>query len=130
MAKSSAISSPCLARAATSRAEVLERAELGMDRVVPALRRADRIGAADDRPAPARQAVVAALAVRRADRMDRREIEHVEAHVADRGQARDHVVEGAVPRRIVGLRAREHLVPGGEACRLALDLERQRFVPC
>ena len=43
-----------------------------------------------------RQRVVAALAVGPADRMDRREVEHVEAHAPDVGQPRDHVVEGAV----------------------------------
>ena len=42
------------------------------------------------------------------------------------GQARDHVVERAVPRRIAGLRARKQLVPAGELGLRPLDLERQR----
>ena len=93
--------------------EIVERAELRMERVVAALRAADRIGAAGI-VRPGRQRVVAALAVLPADRVDRREVEHVEAHALDVGQAPDHVVEGAVPVRIAALRAREQLVPGGE----------------
>ena len=46
--------------------------------------------------------------------MNRREIEHGEAHVADIGQPVDHVVEGAVTCQIAALRARKHLVPGRE----------------
>ena len=46
MAKSSASSSPCSAAACAQMLEILERAEFRMDRVVAALRRADRVGAA------------------------------------------------------------------------------------
>ena len=92
-----------------------------------ALHAADRVWAAGI-VGTGRQRVVAALAVDPADRVDRREIEHVEAHVADIGQPADHVVEGAVPRRIAALRAREHLVPGGEAGARPID-EHLELVP-
>ena len=74
------------ARRGDQAAKILERAERRMNRVVPAFGAADGIGAAGIVRAGA-SGVVAALAVGRADRMDRREIEHVEAHVADARQA-------------------------------------------
>ncbi len=61
-----------VARGGDERGEILERPELGMDRVVAAVRRADRIGAADVVRLGG-QRVVGALAVGRADRVDRRE---------------------------------------------------------
>ena len=94
----------------------------GMDRVVAAFRAADRIGAAEIARLGA-QRVVAALAVGAADRVDRREIQHVEAHRADRRQPADHVVERAVARRIVRDRAREQLVPTGERRLRPIDIE-------
>ena len=106
-------------------AEILERAELRVDRVVPAFVRADRVGAARV-VGQRRQRVVAPLAVDPADRMDRREIEHVEAHRADRRQARDHVGKRAVAVRIAALATREDLVPARESGRRPLGVERQR----
>ncbi len=91
-----------------------------MDGVVAALLRADGIGAARIvRPGDKR--VVLPLAVRAADRVDRREIKHVEAEVADIGELGDHIVESAVALRIVGHGAREKLVPGAEGGALAVD---------
>ena len=75
--------------------EIVEAAELGMDGVVAAVGRADRIGAARVVRAGG-QRVVLALAEGAADRMDRRKIEDVEAEIAHIGQLGDHVVEGAV----------------------------------
>ena len=78
-----------------------------MDRVVPALLRADRPRAADvARLRPL--GVVAALAVRDADRVDRREVEDVEAELGEARQLLAHALEAAP-------RAREELVPGAEA---------------
>ena len=57
--------------------------------------------------------------------MDGREIEHVEAHVADIGQPADDVVEGAVTAGIVGGGARKQFVPGAEAGGAALDQHGQ-----
>ena len=70
------------AAASTNAPEVLQRAEFGMDRVVAALGRADRPRRADV-GRPGDQRVVAALAVDPADRVDRRQVEHVEAHRRD-----------------------------------------------
>ena len=96
---------------------------------MPALGTADRIWAADIARLGA-QRIVAALAVGRADRMDRREIQHVETHGADRRQTPDHVGERAVARRIVGGGARKHLVPAGEPGLRPIDIERNlRCVP-
>ena len=119
MAKSSAISSPCAWAASTRRRKSLKRAELGMDGVVPALFRTDRVDAADI-AGQRLQRVVLALAVGAPDWVDRREVEHVEAEVLHVRELRDHVVEGAVPLRIARLRAREHLVPGREPRREAV----------
>ena len=116
---------PVLVRCRDEPAEIVERAELRMDRVVPALLAADRVGAAEI-AGRRRQRVVAALAVLLADRMDRREIEDVETHLADIGEAADHVVERAVAVRVAGLRARKQLVPARELGLRPLDLERQR----
>ncbi len=92
---------------------------------MPALGTADGIGTAEIVRLRA-QRVVAALAVGRADRMDRREIQHVEAHRADRRQPRDHIGEGAMPLRIIRGGAGKHLVPACEAGLRTIDIERYR----
>ena len=113
-AKSSATSSPSAAAPRDKAAETGERAELGMDRAVAALGRADRVRAAGI-AGRGREGVVAALAVDAADRMDRRQIDHVEAHRRDLGQPRDAIVEGGALRRGAALAAWKHLVPRGKA---------------
>ncbi len=108
-------------------AEILERPERGMQRVVTAFAAADGVRTADILRR-GDQAVVASLAGGHADRMDGREIKNVEAHVAYAGQALDHIGEGAVARRIVGLGARKKLVPAREARLAPIDVERDRLV--
>ena len=75
------------------------------------------------------ETVVAALAVALADRMDGREVQHVEAHRADGGQTIDHVAERAVMRRgcarCVAERSREQLVPRGEGRGAAFRVDRE-----
>jgi hypothetical protein len=62
--------------------EVVEAAEVGVDRVVPAVGRADAVRRA--RVAlERRERVVAALAVGQADRVDRGQVHDVEAQVRD-----------------------------------------------
>ena len=78
---------PCCRAASTRCPEVVERAELGQHVLVAAFGRADRPGAADV-VGLGHERVVLALAVDAADRMDRRQVEHVEAHRRDVGQAR------------------------------------------
>ena len=108
---------PVLARGRAQRAHVVERAELGVHGVVAALGGADRVrGARVVRPGGER--VVAALAVLAPDRVDRREVEHVEAEVGDRRHLRLDRLQPAPG-------AREQLVPGGEAGAHAVDLDRQ-----
>ncbi len=99
--------------------ERLEVAQVGMDGVVAALLAADR----PRRPGIARargQRVVRALAELVADRVDRRQVDHVEAHRRRRFEPLVRGVEGArlpglgllVELRTLG--AGEELVPGGE----------------
>ncbi len=96
-----------------------------MHRVVPALRGAD--GPRRARVARLRdERVVRTLAVGHADGVDRREVEHVEAHVGHAGEAIDGGAERAADHGPVvaargALRAREELVPGAHAGALALD---------
>lgn len=94
-----------------------------MDRLVAALLAADRIRAAGV-AGLGTQGIVAALAMGAADGVDRREIENVEAHRGDLRQAPDHVVEGTVACRVAAFRAREQLVPTGEARQRSLHLHR------
>ena len=72
-------------------------------------------------PGAATQRVVAALAVRRPDRVDRRQVDDVEAEL---GELRQHLLDALEPSP----RAREELVPGAEPRPQALDvgLERRR----
>ncbi len=101
-------------------ADVLERAELRVDGVVAALGAADRVRrarvlrAGDER-------VVAALAVLDADRVDRRDVEHVEAELREARELGLDVLQAAEG-------AREQLVPGAEAGPDAVDVDRERRV--
>ena len=96
--------------------EVLERAELRMDRGVAALGAADGPGAARI-AGPGGQRVVRALARGAADGMDGRQVDDVEAHAPDLGEPLDAVGEGAVAAGDPALGAREQLVPGREGGR-------------
>ena len=93
---------------ATSALELLERAELRVDRVVAALAPSRSPTGCRGRSALRRQRVVPALAVRAADRVDRRQVDDVEAELGELRQQRAHALEAAP-------RAREELVPGAEA---------------
>ena len=108
-----------LGRGGDQAAKILRRAERRMNRVVPALDATDGIGAAGI-VWPGRKRVVATLAVGRADRMDRREVEDIEAHVADARQGLDDVVERAEG-------ARKELVPARELGLRPLDFHGDRF---
>ena len=104
--------------------KVVEGTESGVDRGMPAFAAADRIWAADVVRLGAH--VVLALAVGAADGMDRRQIEHVEAHVAERRQPADNVGERAVAGGRAGGRAREKFIPGSEGRLRALHFEWER----
>src|SRR3954469_1354960 len=101
------------------RVEVLDRAEAGVDRVVPAVRRPDRPRAAGV-AGLRREGVVAPLPVRRTDGVDRWQIDDVEAHPRDCGKPLRRGTEGARFRRrgavadLRALGAGEELVPRGE----------------
>ena len=78
-----------------------------------AFRRADGPRAADVVGAGG-QRVVLALAVDPADGVNRREVQHIEAHGGDARQPGLAVLERAVLAGNRAARAREHLVPGAE----------------
>ena len=68
---------------------------------------------------PAVSALLRALAVLDADRVDRRQVEDVEAQLGERGDLLAHAPQAAP-------RAREQLVPGAEAGADALDVDLER----
>ena len=98
--------------------EIVERPELRMDRGVPPGLRSDRprtpgvVGSG-------RRGVVRALPAGAPDRVDRRQVQHVEPQLGDVGHEPGDVAERAVPRGIGRRRAREELVPGAVACPFA-----------
>jgi hypothetical protein len=107
--------------------EVVERAELGVHRRVPARLAADG-PRAPHVGRPRGERVVRPLAERHADRVDGRQVHHVEAEGGDARQHRLGLAEGAVPPRLARRRAGEELVPRGERRALALDEQRQLAV--
>jgi hypothetical protein len=106
-----------LARLGHQALELRHGAELGVDGVVAALLAADRPGRAGV-AGLGLQRVVAALAVGHADRVDRRQVEHVEAQLGELRKPAADPLEAAE-------RAGEQLVPGAEAGTHAFHLERQ-----
>ena len=102
-------------------AEVVAAAQLRVNRIVATFGAADGVRAA--RVARlGRECVVAAFAVLHANGMDGREVQHVEAHVADHRQAFMHIVERAVALGVVSDRAWEQLVPAGKLGCRAVDI--------
>ncbi len=101
------------------RLELGHRPEVGMHGVMAALLAADRpraarvAGLGDER-------VVPPLAVRDADRVDGREVDHVEAELGELRQHVGHALEAAPG-------AREQLVPAAESRALAVDVELERL---
>ncbi len=114
-----------LARGGDEGVEVLHGPELGVDGRVAAVGRADRPRAAGVLGAGV-EAVVRPLAMGEADRVDRREVDDVEAHLGERRQpGRGGAQRAGVVRRST-LGAREELVPRRERAELAVDPQRER----
>ena len=99
--------------------EVRQRPQLRVDRLVPALAAADGPGAAGLAAAGGGR-VVATLAVGAADRVDRRQVDHVEAQLREPRQLQPHPREAAE-------RAREELVPRPHAGPLAVHVHLERL---
>jgi len=122
---------PDLVRRRDEGAEVLLCTQLRVDRVVATFQRADRPRRTDV-ALSGDERVVAALAVDPADRVDRRQVDDVEAHLRDPGQPVRGGREGTVPDRLSGrvdhgaFRAREELVPRREQRALAIGPQRVR----
>ena len=62
--------------------------------------------------------------------MDRREIENIEAHVANARQMPLHIAEGAVPVRIIAHGARKEFVPAGKAAFQPVGVNRVQTGTC
>src|SRR5260370_18200409 len=75
--------------------QIAQRTEARVDRVMATFRAADGIGASRVARLGVRR-IVPTLAIDPPDRMDRRQVEHIEAHCADRREPRDHVIERTV----------------------------------
>ena len=106
--------------------DVVDGAQLGVHRRVPAFGRADRPRAAGV-VGRRRRRVVATLALGRADRVDRRQVDDVEAHRLDVVEPVDGVGQRAVARRRGERRAGEELVPRAEAGAHRVDLDVERL---
>ncbi len=115
---------PVVAGRIDQAAEIVEIAQLGVDRVMPTIGGPDGVRAAGIVRASG-QAVVRTLAVRAPDRVYRREIQHVKPQIAHIGQTGDHVVERAVPVHAARLRPGHQLVPRTEGCGLPVDMHGQ-----
>ena len=93
-----------------------------MDGVVSSRPRTDRPGAADAPRAPAPGVLLGPLRQVRADGVDRRQVEDVEAHGGDARQLPGDVGEGAVAAGRAG-RAGEEFVPGAGRGQRRLDVD-------
>src|SRR5690606_12634240 len=70
------------------------------------------------------QGIIAPLAIAKADRMNRRHVQHVKSHVAYGRQAFDHIGKAAMPASHRALRAREKLVPTGKSGLAPVDRQK------
>src|SRR5262249_45195265 len=107
-------------RSAHKPPEISQAAKLGVDGAVTALDRTDRLRTTRVSRL-GNSAVVPALAVDAADRMDWHKVDDVETKPRYLGQTRDAVIEGGAFPRHLSLTAGEHLIPRGKACRRAID---------
>ena len=106
--------------------EILQGAQLRVYGLVSAFLGPDRPGAAGVLASRRRRGILA-LAMRTADGMDRRQVEHVKAHPCDVGQAGLAIPERPVPAGVRTARPRKHLVPRAVARLLAIDDDFQLF---
>ena len=86
---------PCFSAARTSELKIVERSKLRMNRLVAALFAADSPRAADVAAGQLRSRCFA-FAMRAPDRMNRRQVKHVESHRCDVRQTRFDIFERAV----------------------------------
>ena len=101
------------ARRAHQPAEILAASQPGMDFAVSAVGRADGPETAGIAGSGV-ETIVAPLAESLADRMDRRQIEHVEAHRRDTGQPLDDGGQGSVLAVSCSAGTGKQFVPGGK----------------
>ena len=104
--------------------EVLERTQLRVDRLVAAVGVADRPRAARVRYSGG-QAVVAALAVRGTDRMNRRKVKHIESHSREFRQQPLTILERTVLSLCEAPGTRKEFIPGAVQRTLPVDAHGQ-----
>ena len=107
--------------------EVLEGAQSRLHGIVAAFRRADRPGTPGI-GGPCRKRVVPSLAEAAADRVDRRQVDHVEAHCRNVRQALRGLRKGRASSRVAPGRPREEFVPGAKSRPRPLDDDREDAV--
>src|SRR5687767_893043 len=100
-----------LARFGNEPLEIFDRSQIGMDSLVAPLFAANGPGAAHILSLRG-DLVVLAFAEVLSDRMDRRQIQNVEAHLHDARQLGLDVAKGAVPSLLARRRTGKELVPG------------------
>ena len=101
--------------------------ELRVDSVVATLATADRVRAAHVIRCGI-EAIVLAFAVGLADRMNGREIQNIESHIAYHGQPANDIAESAVPLRGFRSRPRKQLIPGAERGLRTLNVEQEHWL--
>jgi len=104
--------------------EILECAKLGMNGIVPTFLTADCPRTARI-IRPGDKTIVLPLPVGATDRMDRREVQNVEAEFGDVWEPRLAVPERSVPTRFWGTGAREQFIPRAEARAFTVDNNAQ-----
>src|ERR1041385_2124426 len=95
-----------------------------MDRRMSSFHRADSPRTAWIRGAAGRR-IVLSFPIGLPYGMDRREVQHIESHRGDIGQARFAIFERAMPAGLGAARTREHLIPGTEAGLLSIHHYRE-----
>src|SRR6266702_1983311 len=104
--------------------EIINCAKCGMDCIVTAFGAANRQWAADV-IRPDGQAVVFALAICRADGMDRRQVKDIEPHRSYSRQMPDDILKGTVSVGVVSCRTRKQLIPSPEDRLRTLHIDRK-----
>ena len=104
--------------------EIGERSKLRVNRIMAALRRADRVRTAwiaGLSPEP----IIAALSIGSSDRVNGRQVDDIKSKPGNIWKPSDAVAECPVPTWYVTLAARNHSVPRRSSCARAVDHQRK-----
>src|SRR5579862_3342236 len=115
---------PEVARLRKEILKILQRTQIRMNGCMPAFTRSDGPGTAYIRRTGGAR-VIHALARLAADRMNRRQVQNVEAHGGDVRQPRFTIAKGSMPAGLRRARSRKHFVPCRESRPLAIHHDSQ-----